>query len=554
MSFLIKALAVHGTKYDYSRVVYSTAKTKVLIGCSTHGDFLQTPNNHLSGKGCSACGALARADKKTTTIGHFINLARAAHGKKYDYSDSVYKSAKDKITIRCSAHGEFSQLPGDHTQGRGCPSCGRESSAPKKKFSTEDFIVEAKKVHGPDKYSYEKSVYRLASEFLTITCPVHGDFQQSPNNHLQGHGCASCGRISSAETQRHSVENFIKKALSVHGELYSYEETVYEGAFTPVTITCGVHGKFLKTPDNHLRGQGCPACGLGGPSAVEIEFSDFVESLVDVKRSDRTLIAPQEIDCLVPSHKIGFEFCGLYFHSEKFRPTNYHRNKLDASNLAGFDLIHVFEDEWAQKPEIVKSVVRNRLGLTDRVVFARKTEVREVGAKECGAFLEANHLQGSTQAEIRLGLFQDTELLLVATFSNTRKVLGNLPEGSFELVRLCSALNTNVLGGFSKLLRHFEKTYQPKALKTFCDRRYFSGAGYTSVGFTKTHDSAPNYFYVRSGKRYSRYGFQKHKLAEKLALFDPTKSEKENMLANGYLRIYDCGNLVFNLKYPRHPL
>ncbi len=123
-----------------------------------------------------------------------------------------------------------------------------------RKKTTEEFVAEARRVHG-GKYEYERVVYKDNKSKVTITCPVHGGFQQTPNHHLKGQGCSKCSVNTRSDT-----ESFIKRAVRVHGEKYSYEGVVYTGAMKKVTITCPEHGDFEQAPNNHSRGKGCPKC------------------------------------------------------------------------------------------------------------------------------------------------------------------------------------------------------------------------------------------------------------------------------------------------------
>jgi hypothetical protein len=668
LEFIRKAKLVQDNSNTFEKTVYISAKKKVIVTCLSHGDFEITPNNYLSGKGCRACGIAKRAEGKRITTSDFIRNAIAVHGTKYSYVKTKYVSAKEKVTIVCYIHGDFEQIPGDHTSGCGCPMCGLLVSKPSLRFSDLTFVEEALRVHG-SLYSYAKSTYAGMFVPITISCFLHGDFDQIPVNHLKGHGCPCCGgskRLSSLEfsvrasvihngkygyqnvkyvnsetpveitcyahgpflqrPDNHLCEKgcgacsgnavlntteFIRRAVLVHGDTYIYSESEYKNTTSKVAIMCRQHGRFMQTPGSHFCGRGCPACvtksltlaeflarareihgdyydyslvtyvdsktkikiicpkhgvftqvpnghlnGAGcslcsgyGPSKPELEVSAFITSLVNTKLSDRTVIKPQEIDCFIPSKNLGVEFCGLYYHSEKFKFKNYHLDKLNSANTAGVDLIHVFEDEWAFNPHIVKSIISNRLGLTSDIRYARKTEVREVSSKDSRAFLEANHLQGSVDVGIRLGLYQYGELLMVATFSENRKIIEALPFGWYELVRLCTKVNTSVVGGFSKLLKHFKSVYSPKGLKTYCDRRYFTGGGYEEVGFTKERVTEVGVYWVKRNRRYSRYVLQKHKLEKKLKRFDLNTSGPTNLLNHGYYRIYDCGNIVFTMEF-----
>jgi hypothetical protein len=476
------------------------------------------------------------------TTPEFIEKAKSL---KYDYSLVNYTVSKANITIICPIHGEFLQKADGHIQGAGCQQCSALRVADSNRGSLEEFIVKAVKVHG-DKYDYSKIVYTNSLVKVPIICKLHGVFLQSPSQHLS-YGCVKCRDVFNSVNLKDSQEEFIDKALKVHGSKYDYSLVNYVKSNIKIEIVCSDHGAFYQKPYSHLNGRGCKSCSTVGPSNGEIELSCFVSSLVETTLSDRTVIKPFELDCFAPSKKLGIEFCGIYYHSDRFRDANYHLNKHELATEAGYGIIQVFDDEWSDKKEIVKSIIKNRLSLTDTITYARKTTIKIVPLKEAKTFLKNNHLQGYANAEILLGLYQEGELLTIATFSKKRRVLGSMPDDWYELVRLCTRINTSVVGGFSKLIKHFMKTYSPNGIKTFCDRRYFNGLGYKTVGFIESHISKPNYFYVKQGVRYSRYQFQKHKLKKLLSIYDENISEKENMVINGYSRIYDCGNVVFTM-------
>ena len=187
--FIEKAKKVHGERYDYSKVEYINAHTKVCIVCPIHGEFWQTPNNHTNKtkpKGCPKC-----AGKLVTDTDSFIKEARKIHGDKYDYSKVRYINAHTKVCIICPIHGEFWQLPTNHLRGKGCQKCKNELLGNLNSSSTNDFIIKAKNVHG-DKYDYSKVEYVNNHTQVCIICPIHGEFWQNPNHHLRGHGCRKC--------------------------------------------------------------------------------------------------------------------------------------------------------------------------------------------------------------------------------------------------------------------------------------------------------------------------------------------------------------------------
>jgi hypothetical protein len=184
--FIKEATEKHKGKYDYSKVEYVNARTKVCIICPEHGEFEQLPNNHIKGYGCPTCGVENRSEKRTLTKEDFIKKAREVHGNKYDYSKVEYVNCMTKVCIICPEHGEFKQVPSQHLSGKGCSKCSG-CYVP----TTEEWIVSARKVHG-DKYDYSKVEYVNALTKVCIICPEHGEFWQTPNNHTNGKGCPKC--------------------------------------------------------------------------------------------------------------------------------------------------------------------------------------------------------------------------------------------------------------------------------------------------------------------------------------------------------------------------
>lgn len=266
--FITKARAVHGDKYGYSKTIYKNNHTKIIIVCPKHGDFEQTPNDHLNGRGCAECANKTRREKQRHITEDFVKQAKKIHGDKYDYSLVKYKSSKRKVIIICPEHGPFEQAANNHLMGQGCRKCGKDKVADTKRKNIEEFITKARAVHG-DKYDYSKIEYKNSYTKVVIICPIHGEFEQAPGCHLRDHGCPLCGH------NMYTTESFIAKAKQVHGDKYDYSLVDYKGSFTKVKIICPEHGVFEKRPDGHINQKyGCPACSGRGQS-------DHVYLLVD---------------------------------------------------------------------------------------------------------------------------------------------------------------------------------------------------------------------------------------------------------------------------------
>ena len=270
-------------------------------------------------------------------------------------------------------------------------------------------------------------------------------------------------------------------------------------------------------------------------SLKEIDVYDYCKTLVsenDIIKRNREIIAPKELDIYIPSKKVAIEFNGLYWHS-KYDKT-YHLNKTLECEKKGIRLIHIWEDLWESKQDIYKSIIASALGVYERKIYARNCECKEISSEEYRDFLERNHIQGSINSSIRLGLFYNGELVQVVGWGKSR-----FKKDEIELHRMCSKLNTQIIGGFSKLIKHSRL----KEFISYVDRSLYDGKGYKASGFTVLGATPPSYFYYKNGKRLNRIQAQKHKLEKLLENFDASLSETENMLNNKYIKIFDCGNL-----------
>ncbi len=303
-NFITKAHKVHGDKYDYSNVEYVNYETKVCIICPEHGEFWQTPHNHLNGKGCPKCSGCY-----VPTTEEWIVSARKVHGNKYDYSKVEYANNKTKVCIICAEHGEFWQKPNNHNNGQGCPKCGFEKSYENKTLTKEEFIKKAKKAHY-NKYEYTKVNYINTQTKVCIICPEHGEFWQTPNSHIQGHGCPKCRNEANGKRCSLSKEEFIKKANEVHKGKYNYDKVEYDGNKTKVCIICAEHGEFWQKPNGHLSGQGCPKCNLSHLERSVMTYLDNADITYDYQKRFKWL-GLQSLDFYLPDYSVGIECQGI---------------------------------------------------------------------------------------------------------------------------------------------------------------------------------------------------------------------------------------------------
>ena len=239
--FIKRAKKIHGNKYDYSKVEYDGLKNKVKIICPIHGEFEQSAGSHLNGCGCPACSGSERITKES-----FIRRSIKSHDIEYDYSKVEFSNGTEKVCIICPKHGEFWQKVSYHIHGGNCPKCVGGI-----KITKEDFIEKAKQIHG-DKYGYSKVDYRNYSTKVCIICPEHGEFWQTPNNHLFGAGCPTCPQSNMEGEMRQFLErNDIRFEQEYTFNWLRYKKKLFLDFYLPdhkIAIECqgGQHFKPIE--------------------------------------------------------------------------------------------------------------------------------------------------------------------------------------------------------------------------------------------------------------------------------------------------------------------
>lgn len=211
---------------------------------------------------------------KKLTKDKFVEKAILIHGNKYNYENSIYVKCDVKITIDCSKHGLFSQIPESHLQGVGCPKCGAIKLSNSLRKTKEQVISELTNIFGENTYLYNNLNYIDNRTKIAITCPTHGDFLQNPSNAMKGWGCPACGEETQTILKK---ERFFTLAKEKHNNFYKYDNSVYIGSNKDIIITCPNHGNFLQKPKNHLSGHGCYECArLLFGKAVKSNTQDFI--------------------------------------------------------------------------------------------------------------------------------------------------------------------------------------------------------------------------------------------------------------------------------------
>lgn len=582
------ASEVHNGKYKYYEDEYAMASELVGIECPIHGKFYQKGTNHIDlHQGCPKCsnqqslaeekivlflreiipnavieqrnraiikpyevdiyipsyniaieynGLVWHSDKfnwkemnrnKIKSTEDFINKAREIFGERYIYAktDIEKKDSKRRVTITCPKHGDFLQNMYSHLKGCGCPKCGKESSSKTKTLTNEQFVDKANIVHN-FKYLYDNTVYNCATDYVDITCPIHGVFRQKAYSHLQGHGCQKCAVEQNSNNMMFSKEDFIEKANIIHKNTEDYSLVQYKGAKIPVEIICKNGHHYWQIPNKHLLGHSCPYCN-NNISKQKEEITDFIkeELNTNVDNNNRKILSDgKELDLYLPSRKTAIEHNGVIWHSEKYcKDKYYHLKKTEDCLKQGIRLIHIFEDEWLYKQDIVKSKIMEILNCSPNKIQANDCEIKEVPTNECNEFLEHNSISNIGNSSIKYGCFYENKLVSLMTFKNVET------NSKYELTNYCNKLNTSVIGGEKALFKHFICNTKPTEVIAKVDRRWNSGDNLKDLGFKFVENTKPKFYYVYGRRRYN-------------------KIDKETIKGKELYRIWDCGNAVFKLK------
>lgn len=294
----------------------------------------------------------------------------------------------------------------------------------------------------------------------------------------------------------------------------------------------------------------CPTCALTySTSKAEGDICKYLESVgLEVETSNRTILEQgQELDIYIASKNVAIEYNGIYWHSEAFRKDRkYHHDKWLACKDKGIQLIQIWEDEWNRNPEQIKRMLAHKLGISnERKVFARKTTVVELDKAQTELFLNENHVQGYASGSYYLGLKDksDDEIVSVLVLKKEAGTEGK----TLNIIRY--ATNANVVGGFTKLLKHAAKQYQPESFLTFSDNCVSDGGLYENNGFIADKELPPDYMYVVGNIRRHKFGYRisKFKSDPKL-LWEEGLTERQLAELNGLKRIWDAGKTRWVLK------
>lgn len=372
------------------------------------------------------------------------------------------------------------------------------------------------------------------------------------------YGCSEEARIHKRKIKKETVEKM--RATKIRNMIRDNEDLLdYDGA--NYTLKCPDPNcnkcmeKYFIIPKTVLyarRTNNIDLCTqrtplyLSSNTSIEAFVRDILDSHnIEYKTNNRDILEGKELDLYIPSYKIAIECNGIYWHSLKMY--DYHYNKWKKCLESGIQLLNIWEDWIANKPEITKSIILSKLGIYERRVGARKCMIKEVSAKDASEFLEANHIQGDCRSGIRIGLYYKDELVSLMTFGKKRRsILGNnMVDESWELTRFCTLRNMQVVGGAEKLLNYFTDIYNPESIVSFASHDISNGNLYEKLGFRQESETISSYWYIhkKTLQRFHRFKFRKSELVR--MGYDPTKSENEIMAESDYYKIYDSGQTKY---------
>lgn len=482
-------VASYSGPYDLSPAVYAGMNQKIDFVCPTHGAMQMDAKNMMAGKECKLCSFAARKGRTRTTLKKMLIKFEAAHGDRYDYSDTVFRGSSVPLDIRCREHGVFQQLPWAHAKGSGCPKCAYYKKGSSQRLAHDEFVARIEKLF-PGQFDLSGVEYSNNHTPITIRCIEHDQLCTTKPGYLfnSANPCTKCNHMRSVG-----------------------EEEV--AAFLSTFTTVVRRDRTLLAPkevDIYL-----PEYGLA------VEF------------------------CGEYWHS-----CGSREEERDKRDSHYQKFVRCAEQ--DIRLITVFAGEWKTRSPQIKRLLRNAVGKGRGRVMARKCDLRRVPHADASKFFERYHIQGGAGAGEHYGLYWKGALVACMRFTNGANDRGrNSKSRMWTLARY--ATRVSVVGGASRLFRAFLREYQPSEVKSFSDNRYFSGGVYEKLGFARDADLDPDYqvWSPKIGLRPKTHYQRKHlpaRLKEHgtATTFDPDtdpRTETEMTYLMGARRLYDCGKV-----------
>jgi hypothetical protein len=509
-----------------------------------YGDIMRVPIDHLikgSGKlvevKCDICGKIRKIPYKNYIKCHTFNLdvcskksctqVKIKKANLLKYGNECYYFTEDFIKksnkTKLQKYGDINYNNPEKNKQTNLKKYGKEFALQVNKFIEKSKQTKIER-YGDEKYTNKEKMKRTIFEKYGVN-----NITKVPKINKKIVNSRIKNRLSLLSELGIRNINNDNEYVCNQGHTFKIDPDLLANRFRYKTIICPV----------------CNPINSYSRSGKEILLSEFIknEYKSTIEFNDKKIIG-KELDIYLPNLKLAFEFNGLFWHNEITTDKNYHLNKTEDCEKLGIHLIHIYEDDWEFKQDILKSRILNLLGKSNKI-YARKCEIREINDnKHVREFLEQNHLQGFVGSKIKIGLFYQENLVSLMAFGSQRKSMGQKSsEGTYEMLRFCNKLNTNVIGGASRLFKYFVNNYQPNEVISYADRSWSTGNLYEKLGFKLIHKTKPNYYYIINKIRRYRFNYRKDKLIREGS--DPNKTEHEIMLERKIYRIYDSGNLKY---------
>ena len=450
---------------------------------------------------------------------------------------SKYEGKYTKMSVRCLLCNNIFTVRADHLMSiSACPKCTQEIKNKKQTLTHEEFI---NRVSKDNNFEY-LTEYKNMRTKMKVKCLDCGNiFETSPQCIGRGTKCPYCTKSNWNKEQRLSQEEFNSRL----GDFEALEE--YTTGRSLIHVKCKKCGTVKYVQARSIPNLSCLNCNYGS-SKAETEIYNFIKENYsgEIIRNSRNILHNMELDIYIPEFKLAIEYDSFYYHNDKVVDKNYHKNKTLKCADLGISLIHIFENEWRDKQDIVKSKILYKLNKIQNKVYARNCVIKEVDTKDKNIFLDKNHIQGHDTCYKSYGLYFKDNLVSVLTISKPRVIYGRSSE-YYELSRFATDINYNVIGAYSKLLKYMFNDTKFKAIMTYADLRYssldnlYSNSDLVSI-------TTPNYYYYFKGKLYHRYNFTKYRIKQRFKdIYSDDKTEFEMMDELGAQRIYDCGNAKY---------
>jgi len=434
-----------------------------------------------------------------------------------------------------------------------CPNCRKPVSHSTKRKTEEDIRTEIDKVEG---YKYIEGFVRTNSKVKIYHKDCDSYFYMTPHMFL-GSYQRRCPICANKRRGPNAPETYLKDLLQdkEYGDDYEWLDDYHGNNKEKLRIKhkeCGTI--YTVRPNDFQQGYKCPTCSAKA-SDEEQSLCDYISSVYKDEIIQHYKAKPRkiELDIYLPEKKIGFEYNGWYWHSDKFRDKNYHLNKYNFFKERGISVVFIDSQDWKDHRDIMEDKISAILGVLPYKIPARKTLIDLASSDEQKAFFTENHIQGYAPAKFAFGLYMNNEPVAMMSFASARANVNQRDSSTLELLRFAVKKQTSVIGGFSKILQntlgYIKENYpEIKQIKSFADMSLsLNGNVYTKNGFVLDHISKPSYYYVYKWKKVNRYQFRKDRLKvlfPEIYSEDKTEFEITDQVKNLY-RVWNLGNYVF---------